>query len=91
MRFSNTFGIGQLVYNGLSLLIVVQSMIARFGFIKLTEFMRFTAETSKMRFLIVFVFTIFFINYGVLYVVVPMKTNFPIVSKLIQGLYWDFN
>lgn len=61
-------------------MIVVQSLVARFGIIKLADFIKFTSESARLRFIIIFVFAIYFINYGVLYVIVPLKVDFPIVS-----------
>ena len=44
-----------------------------------------------MRFIVVSVFIIYFLNYGVLYLLAPMKLNVPFVSSLVSGIYWDFN
>lgn len=37
------------------------------------------------------VFSIYFLNYGVLYMLVPMKVDLPLVSKSLTGVYPDFN
>lgn len=57
----------------LSGVIVVQSVIARTGFIELTKLIKYTSESQRMRFILVSVFKIYFINYGILYVLVPLK------------------
>ena len=44
-----------------------------------------------MRFILVSVFKIYFINYGILYVLVPLKIQIPLVSDMLIGVYWDFN
>jgi hypothetical protein len=85
------FGIAKLIGYGLSVLIVVQSLIARFGFIKLTKLIKFTSVSAKMRFILICVFSIYFINYGVMYVIVPLNVQIPLVSFLFQGVYQDFN
>ena len=91
MHFTSMLGIGQLVGYGLSVMIVAQSLMARMGFIQLTKLIKFTSNSSRMTFIVICVFTIYFINYGVLYVIVPLKVKIPIVSNLLVGVYWDFN
>ena len=44
-----------------------------------------------MRFILVSVFSIYFLNYGILYLIVPMKLKIPLVSYFLIGVYWDFN
>ena len=44
-----------------------------------------------MTFIIVSVFAIYFLQYGVLYLFTPMSINFPIISKFVTGVYDDFN
>ena len=70
---------------------MVQSLIARIGFIELTKLIKYTSESQRMRFILVSVFKIYFINYGILYVIVPMKIQIPLVSDLLVGVYYDFN
>ena len=61
------------------------------GFIRLTNLIKFTSNSARMRFIVVSVFIIYFLNYGVLYLLAPMKLNVPFVSSLVSGIYWDFN
>ena len=44
-----------------------------------------------MCFIIVSVFSIYFLNYGVLYLLAPMKLEIPFVSEVLIGVYYDFN
>ncbi len=44
-----------------------------------------------MSFIIVSVFAIYFLQYGVLYLISPMKIDFPLVSNFVTGVYEDFN
>ena len=44
-----------------------------------------------MCFIIVSVFSIYFLNYGVLYLLAPMKLEIPFVSDILIGVYYDFN
>ena len=44
-----------------------------------------------MRIIIVSVFSIFFLNYGLLYLIAPMSLNIPIISSFMMGIYEDFN
>ena len=52
---------------------------------------KFTSSSARMRFIIVSVFAIYFLNYGVLYVIAPMKLKIPLVSRFLIGVYYDFN
>ena len=91
MNFSSMLGWGQILNYALSGVIVVQSVIARTGFIELTKLIKYTSESQRMRFILVSVFKIYFINYGILYVLVPLKIEIPLVSDLFLGVYYDFN
>ena len=73
MNFSSMLGWCQILNYSLSGVIVVQSVIARTGFIWLTKLIKYTSESQRMRFILVSVFKIYFINYGILYVLVPLK------------------
>lgn len=70
---------------------MIQSLLARTGFIELTKLIKYTSESERIRFILISVFTIYFINYGVLYIIVPLKLKIPLVSSLLAGVYWDFN
>ena len=91
MNFSSMIGWAQILNYALSGVIVVQSVIARTGFIELTKLIKYTSESQRMRFILVSVFKIYFINYGILYVLVPLKIQIPLVSDLLVGVYYDFN
>lgn len=72
-------------------MIVLQSLTARIGFIALAKWLSFTSNSERMRFILVSVFLIYFLNYGVLYLIAPLSINLPIVSKILRGIYPDFN
>ena len=47
-----------------------------------------------MRFIVVSVFSIYFLNYGVLYLVAPMQVELPGLDQAtggVKGIYKDFN
>ena len=44
-----------------------------------------------MCFIIVSVFSIYFLNYGILYLLAPMNIQIPLVSDVLIGVYYDFN
>ena len=44
-----------------------------------------------MRFTLVSVFSIIFLNYGILYLITPLKIDVPLVSLIMSGVYYDFN
>ena len=91
MHFSAMFGYAKLFGYALSIAIVIQSLLARTGFIELTKLIKYTSASQRMRFILISVFTIYFINYGILYLIVPLKVEIPLVSNLLAGVYWDFN
>ncbi len=91
MQFVSMLGVFKLLGYVISTLIVVQSFLARFGFIHLTRLIKFTSNSQRMRFIIISVFCIFFFNYGVMYVLGPMELKIPIASQFLLGIYTDFN
>ena len=91
MMFTSYFGWGSILSYTLSLMIVLQNLLTRMGFIRLTKLIKFTSNSARMRFIVVSVFIIYFLNYGVLYLLAPMQLNIPLVSSLVSGIYWDFN
>ena len=68
---------------------VVQSVIARAGFIALSRVIHFESLTNKMKIVVVSVSLIFFLNYGLLYLIGPIKFN--VTGKYGFGYYSDFN
>ncbi len=91
MQFVSMLGVFKLLGYVISTLIVVQSFLARFGFIHLTKLIKFTSNSQRMRFIIVSVFCIFFFNYGVMYILGPMELKIPIAGQFLLGIYTDFN
>lgn len=37
------------------------------------------------------VFSIFFLNYGLLYILAPFKWDIPVLNSILIGIYEDFN
>ena len=68
-----------LLGQSMSLLIVLQNLLARLAFIQLTKVIKFTSNTQRTRFIIISVFLIYFMNYGVLYMLAPMQVPIPIL------------
>jgi len=91
MKFSSAFGEYQLISQATSILIVLQSLIARLSFIALGKWLTFTSNSQRMRFTLVSVFSIIFLNYGILYLITPLKIDVPLVSLIMSGVYYDFN
>ena len=91
MSFYPLFGFYYWIQQLLSVLIVVQSLIARTLFIYMSDIIKFTSNSQRMSFIIVSVFAIYFLQYGVLYLFAPMNLNYPIISQFVTGVYEDFN
>jgi hypothetical protein len=91
MKFSNPIGLGRLVYYGASALVVLQSLVARQGFIYLSSWITFTSNSDRQRMILISIFAIFWANYGALYLIGPMKIEIPVVMLFSNGIYFDFN
>ena len=91
MKFVGPFGEFYLLSQVVSIVIVLQSLAARTGFIALAKWLSFTSNSQRMRFILVSVFSIYFLNYGVLYLIAPLSIKLPFVSFLLRGVYPDFN
>lgn len=85
------FGWPNVLNLGCSVAIVIQSFAARFGFIQLTKLIHFTSISQRMRVIIVSVFAIFYVNYGLIYMIAPFRLNLGFVSTFMVGIYEDFN
>ena len=91
MAFTDTFGLARFVGYSISLTIVLVSTVVRYIFIELAKIVKFKSNSQRTRFILVSVFSVLFIYYGVLYLVTPMRLEIPIVSYFTIGVYWDFN
>ena len=92
MKYSSIFGEFQIINLLLSLAIVLQNLISRIIFIELTKVIKFTSNSARMRIVLISVFLIYFMNYGVLYLLAPMKVDIPGLERLpLVGIYFDFN
>ena len=91
MKFTSPFGVYFLLSKLSSLLIVVQSLLTRLGFIALSKWLKFTSNSQRIRFMTLSVFSVYFINYGILYLIAPLHISVPLASRKIRGIYTDFN
>ena len=91
MHYTNTFGTARMAGYVISLIIVIISTVVRAIFIKLAQIVLFKSNSQRVRFIIVSVFSVLFVYYGVLYLITPMRIEIPIVSFFTIGVYWDFN
>lgn len=72
-------------------MIVIQSFLARFGFIHLMKLVHFTSVSRRMAIVIVSVFSIFYVNYGLLYLIAPFRIDIAYLNSIMIGIYRDFN
>ena len=87
-------GFGYVLETSFNYLIVIFSYVVRTFFIWIAEKIRFMSLTQETRFVMLSVFYITFINYGVLYLFASWDnrhTNFKMFDNLFEGLYPDFN
>ena len=68
-------GAGSITYYTNSLLVVVYNLISRLLCIKLIKKIRFTSISAETQMILHSVFSVYFINYGVMYVVCPSAWN----------------
>ena len=87
----NTFGAFVFVDYFISGAVIVQSTICKFIFIYMTKLIMFKDDSRRTSFALISVFSIIFLNYGVLQLLVPMKLKIPLLNTIFEGLYWDFN
>lgn len=55
------------------------------------RFTHFKTESARVRFITVSVFCIFFFNYGIMYLIAPIKMEKASDSFILGGYYNDFN
>lgn len=91
MYFSDTFGIARMSGYVISLLIVTISTLVRIIFIEIAKIIKFTSNSQRTRFILVSVFCVLFLYYGVLYLITPMSLEIPIIGYFCIGVYSDFN
>ena len=87
-------GFGYILEEAFSYLIVIMSYVVRSFFIWIAEKIRFISLTEETRFVMLSVFFITFLNYGVIYLFASWdnrNAHFKFVDNLFEGLYPDFN
>ena len=55
------------------------------------KLVHFTSISQHMAVVIVSVFSIFYVNYGLLYLIAPFRTDIEFLSSIMIGMYRDFN
>ena len=91
MAYSGDLGYMRILGMVLSLVIVIQSTLIRRVFISLADIIKFTSNSQRMRFILISVFAMYFIYYGILNLLAPMKLEIPLVKFFLIGVYPDFN
>ena len=89
--YTHYFGYMSIAGKVLSLIIVIQSTLIRRVFILLADIIKFTSGSQRMRWILISVFAMYFIYYGVLNLLAPMNLEIPLVSRILIGIYPDFN
>ena len=88
-------GPGYIIEQSFNYLIVVASFIVRTFFIWIAEKVRFVSRTNETRFVMMSVFMITYLNYGLIYFFASYDirgdSHIPLASSLFDGLYPDFN
>ena len=82
MKYSNLFGEAQLVYYGLSTAVVAQSFVFRYLFMKLAATLKMSSESHYLSLVIASITLIFFINYGIAYLLGPLRLGIPFFSGI---------
>ena len=80
MEFMSLFGYAMLVSYLMSGAVVAQSFLARVSLIHMSKFIKFTSASQLTRFMIISVFIIYFLNYGLMYLLAPLKFEIPLLS-----------
>ncbi len=91
MQYSAMLSYGSLIVIVSQLLIILQSLLARAAFIKLSSWIRFETKSGYMYMMVISVFLIFFFQYGVLYVLGPLAVTNDFLSAINVGIYHDFS
>ena len=74
-------------------MIVILSYVIRFFFIWVAGKVRFFSKTKETVFIMVSVFWIYFLNYGIVYLFASWDSRhwiIPFINNLFEGLYPDF-
>ena len=91
MSFYNLFSLATISYYGVSVSIVVLSFLVRILAMWLVKFITFKSESKRSFLVIIFIFLVCFNNYGIVYLIAPLKLSIPILNYFFVGIYPDFN
>ena len=91
MEFYNLISMPTFKYYGISSGIVILSIFTRTVAMKLAQCVTFTSESKRSFLTVIFIFLVFFNNYGIVYLIAPMRINLPLISDFVMGIYLDFN
>lgn len=87
-------GFGYILETTFSYVIVIASYVFRSVFIAIAEKLKFFSLTSETKFVMVAVFYITYINYGLinLFASIDMReSKIPLINNIFNGLYPDYN
>ena len=91
MSFYKLFSLATISYYGVSVSIVVLSFLVRILAMWLVKFITFKSESKRSFLVIIFIFLVCFNNYGIVYLIAPLKLSIPILNYFFVGIYPDFN
>ena len=88
------YGIMYFVATGFGQVIAMTNFFIRFVWMYMASWIGFTTVTEEIEFIKNSVFYLYFLNSGLLYVLAPWdsrEVDIPIINKLFQGVYTDYN
>ena len=91
MNFYKLFGMPNFIYYSISFCIVVLSYLVRTVVIWLANMITFKSDSRRSSLFVIFVFAVFFNNYGLVYLIAPLSIPIPILEFYFVGIYPDFN
>lgn len=86
-QFEKVAGWPQILYYGVSLATVAESLVARLAISYLTDFASFKKDTGRVRFMAVSIFWLFFFNYGIMYILAPLDYDIKILRGITGGVF----
>ena len=91
MEFTHPFGYAALFSYLITLIVVIQSSLIRKVFVALSGIISFESNSRRMHFILVSVFLMYFIYYGILNLLAPMRIRVFGIEAVLLNIYWDFN
>ena len=91
MEYTHPVGLFALSSYLITLIVVIQSSLIRKVFVALSGIIKFESNSRRMHFILVSVFLMYFIYYGILNLLAPMHLRVFGIEAVLLNLYWDFN